>query len=112
MKTLIILFALCLSVSAYSQVPIDLQQKTATTTADSAKIMLVSDETTGAPYKSTIGTLFKNHTGYIFKKATNPVLADIPINMWQVVNVTSTDSVFLFVRDSAALYKINLTKVE
>lgn len=47
MKSLIILFVLCLSASAFSQVPIDLQQKTATTTADSAKIMLVADETSG-----------------------------------------------------------------
>ena len=112
MKSLIILFVLCLSASAFSQVPIDLQQKTATTTADSAKILLVANETSGAPYKSTVGTLFKNHVGYIFRKTSNASTSDVPANKWMVWKNTNTDSVFLYVRDSATLYKINLTKVE
>lgn len=112
MKTLLIFFFCLVGLNLSAQVPIDLHQKQATTTADSTHITLVSNPTTGYPYKSTIGTLFKNHTGYIYYKATNAVEADIPQGSWKIFKNTATDSIFLYINDSTTIYKVILSKVE
>ena len=112
MKTILLILFCIVGVSAYGQVPIDLHQKQATTTADSTHITLVSDPSTGYPYKSTIGTLFKNHTGYIYYKTSNAEEADIPQGTWKIFKNTVTDSVFLYINDSTTIYKVILSKVE
>lgn len=109
----IFIFILCVfGLTCSAQVPVDLHQKTATTTADSTHITLIANPTTGYPYKSTVGTLFKNHTGYIYYKATNAVEADIPQGTWKIFKNTATDSVFLYINDSTTIYKVILSKVE
>lgn len=112
MKYLIffVFMLICGAVSA--QVPIDLQQKTADAVADSTHLLLVAHPTTGAPKKATIGTVFKNNTGYIYYKATNPAVGDIPQGSWKIFKNTDTDSIFMYINDSTTLYKVILSKVE
>lgn len=111
MKTILI-FLFCIAGFTASAQLNTLHHLTATTTADSTYIVPVAHASTGYPAKSTIGTLFKNHTGYIYYKATNAVEADIPQGSWKIFKNTATDSIFLYINDSTTIYKVILSKVE
>lgn len=112
MKYLIFFAFMLIVVAVNAQVPIDLQQKTADVVVDSSHLLLIAHPTTGAPKKATVGTAFKNNSGYIWYKATNAVEADIPQGSWKIFKNTATDSIFLYINDSTTIYKVILSKVE
>lgn len=112
MKYLIFFAFMLIAGAMNAQVPVDLQQKTMDAVVDSSHLLLIAHPTTGAPKKTTVGTAFKNNTGYIYYKATNAVVGDIPQGSWKIFKNTDTDSLFLYINDSTTLYKVNLTKVE
>lgn len=95
-----------------AQVPVDLQQKSADAVVDSSHLLLIAHPTTGFPKKATVGTAFKNNTGYIYYKTSNAEEADIPQGTWKIFKNTVTDSVFLYINDSTTIYKVILSKVE
>lgn len=131
MKTLIIIFALLLSVTAYSQVPIDLQQATNKAAVDSNYITLVSDPTSGNPYKATVGRLFNTSIktlndsfnivgtgnlaiahGPINYASATATASNIPQGTWKIFKNTATDSIFLYLNDSTTIYRIHLSKFD
>lgn len=112
MKYLIFFLFMLVAGAVKAQVPIDLQQKTADVVVDSTHLILIANPTTGAPKKATIGTAFKNNTGYIYYKATNAAAADVPQGSWKIFKNTATDSIFLYINDSSTVYKVILSKVE